>query len=202
MFDMFKVITKNFFSKPTTRLYPVNPERKPFERSRGRIIFNPDNCMLCSLCAKKCPADAITVDRNAGKWELNSFRCIICGECVNSCPKKCITMSNERRHSAAETPIETFHKEIPKPTPRLAAKPAVDVQTAVKVPVQPDDKPAAAAQSADKVSIEAQSANKTTVQAQPAANMQSAVKTPAEAQSATKVSVQAATYKEAAAAKQ
>lgn len=132
MFDMFKVITKNFFNKPVTRLYPLNTERKPFERSRGRIIFNPENCMLCSLCARRCPADAITVDRKTGKWELNAFRCIICGECVKSCPKKCITMSSQRRHSASKLQLETFHKEIPKPVPRPAAKPAAAAQPAVK----------------------------------------------------------------------
>lgn len=125
MLNMLKVITKNFFSKPATRLYPAY-ERPAFERSRGRIVLNPDNCILCSICARKCPADAITVDRATGKWELDAFRCIICGECVASCPKKTISMTNERRHSADLPEIVTHHVEPPKPAakPAAAAKPA------------------------------------------------------------------------------
>lgn len=127
---MFKLITKNFFRKAPTRLYPLVEERDAFERSRGRIDMEPDKCILCSICAKKCPADAITVDRATGKWELNALRCIICGECVNSCPKKTIHMSNARRHSMAEKEIVTHHVEPPKPAPRpnpqaaAVAKPA------------------------------------------------------------------------------
>lgn len=96
MSSMLKLIQYNFFHKPPTRLYPTEI-RKPFERSRGQIVFNNDNCIYCSLCARKCPADAITVDRANKIWELNAFRCIICSECVSTCPKKCIQLSNERR---------------------------------------------------------------------------------------------------------
>ena len=195
MFDMFKVITKNFFSKPVTRLYPLNTERKPFERSRGRIIFNPENCMLCSLCARRCPADAITVDRKTGKWELNVFRCIICGECVKSCPKKCITMSSQRRHSASKLQLETFHKEIPKPVPRPAVKPAAaKLQTATKqaASIQPAAKPIAGTQAAAKPIAGTQAA------AKPIAGTQAAAKT----QSAPEPFEESTAYKESAAAKQ
>lgn len=113
MINMLKIIINNLFSKPSTRLYPLAKEREPFKRTRGRIVFNPENCLLCSLCARKCPADAITVNRKEGIWELNAFRCIICGECVAACPKKCITMSTERRHSSDQKIVETFKKEIP-----------------------------------------------------------------------------------------
>ena len=115
MANMFQLVVKNFFSKKPTRLFPVQPERKAFERSRGQIKMDKTNCILCSLCARKCPADAITVNRATGKWELNAFRCIICGECVTACPKKCITMSNERRHSSLTTVHELVQMEPPKP---------------------------------------------------------------------------------------
>jgi ech hydrogenase subunit F len=141
MLEMLKLITRNFFSKPATRPYPAS-ERPAFERTRGRIVFDPENCILCSICARKCPADAITVDRATGKWELNSFRCITCGECVNGCPKKCITMSNERRHSAEKPEIITVHKEIPKPAPKPAAKP---VQPAAPAPAAAESKEESAA---------------------------------------------------------
>lgn len=125
MASMLELITRNFFGKKTTRLYPINTERAPFERSRGRIVLDTSTCILCGICSKRCPADAITVDRKAEKWELNAFRCIICGECVSACPKKSISMSSERRHSEDHHVIETMHVVPPKPAAKPAApKPA------------------------------------------------------------------------------
>ena len=51
-----------------------------------------DVCVFCTLCARKCPAEAITVDRVEKKWELNRDECLSCGLCAQSCPKKCIAM--------------------------------------------------------------------------------------------------------------
>lgn len=101
---MFKIILNNLFKKPATRLYPMK-NRTPFKRTRGRIYFENENCVYCGMCQRKCPADAINVDRANKTWELNAFRCIICGECVASCPKKCITMTNERRSIGTEKRI-------------------------------------------------------------------------------------------------
>lgn len=115
MSNMFNIIMKNFFSKKATRLYPIEKEREPFLRSRGRIQFDKTNCILCSLCARKCPADAITVDRTNGKWQLNCYRCVICGACVTACPKKCITMNNQRRKATQELITEDVDVPIKKP---------------------------------------------------------------------------------------
>lgn len=111
MAKMFSLVMKNFFNKPATRLYPYN-KRKAFERTRGRIYFDNTNCLYCGICSRKCPADAIKVDRKNSTWELNAFRCITCGECVNGCPKKCISMKNERRHSSANKKVITIKKEV------------------------------------------------------------------------------------------
>ena len=51
-----------------------------------------DVCVFCTLCARKCPAEAITVDRAEKKWELDRDACLSCGLCAQSCPKKCISM--------------------------------------------------------------------------------------------------------------
>lgn len=96
MAKMLSFVFNNFFSKPATRLYPYY-KQEPFQRFRGRIICDDSNCIYCTLCAKKCPADAIVVNRTTKTWQLDPYRCIICGECVTTCPKKCITMNNERR---------------------------------------------------------------------------------------------------------
>lgn len=110
MSSMLKLIQYNFFHKPPTRLYPKEI-RSAFERSRGQIQFNNENCIYCGICSRKCPADAITVDRTTKTWELNAFRCIICGECVSACPKKSITLSNERRTPDVEKVIVKVTKE-------------------------------------------------------------------------------------------
>jgi len=117
MANMFQLVTRNFFNKKLTRAFPAGPERAPYERTKGRIVFNEKTCILCSICAKRCPSDAITVDRATGKWELDAFRCILCNECVVSCPKKSITMSTERRNGSETKVVETFQMEPPKPQP-------------------------------------------------------------------------------------
>ena len=112
MASMLSVVLKNLVNKSPTRPYPFK-ERPAFERSRGRIVFDETNCIYCSLCARKCPADAITVDRNDKSWELNVFRCVICGECVTACAvKKCITMTNERRHPKLAKTHLKFKKAV------------------------------------------------------------------------------------------
>lgn len=122
MANMLQLITRNLLNKKQTRLFPAAPERPAFERSRGRIVLNPDTCILCGICSRRCPADAIVVDRKEGKWELNALRCIICGECANACPKKSITMNNDRRHASEDKEIITHKVEVPVPTPKPAAQ--------------------------------------------------------------------------------
>lgn len=109
MANMIYHIVRNFLNKPSTRLYPEK-QREPFERFRGKIFFENENCIYCGICERKCPADAIKVDRKNTSWELNAYRCIICGECSTSCPKKCIKLLNTRRHSAVEKKIIRIKK--------------------------------------------------------------------------------------------
>lgn len=81
-----KTALKNLVSAPATRMYPQTPREYP-ERTRGHVEVNMDVCVLCGLCSKKCPADAIHVDRAAGTWAIERFGCIQCNSCVESCPK-------------------------------------------------------------------------------------------------------------------
>jgi ech hydrogenase subunit F len=93
MFDMIGNIFKNLGSGPATRRYP-DEKRAAFKGSRGRVQgIDPDKCIFCGICAKKCPADAITVDRNNKTWEIDPFKCVICGVCSEVCPKKCLSMN-------------------------------------------------------------------------------------------------------------
>ncbi len=68
---------------------PAEPVRP---RDDGKPVNDPSKCVYCSLCAKKCPMGALTVDRAAKTWTLDADKCIACGTCMDACPKKCIIM--------------------------------------------------------------------------------------------------------------
>ena len=58
----------------------------------GKPVNDPAKCVYCTLCAKKCPAGALTVDRAAKTWTLDEDKCVACGTCAEACPKNCIIM--------------------------------------------------------------------------------------------------------------
>lgn len=95
MFDMFGSVIKNLFSEPATRKYP-GEKRELTDKARGHISgIDAEACIFCGICDRKCPANAIKVDRKNRTWEIDPFKCIVCNECVISCPKKCINMEKE-----------------------------------------------------------------------------------------------------------
>lgn len=90
------MLLKSVFRKPATRMYP-RVKRAPYAGTRARIEIRFDECVLCTICDKKCPTGAIAVDREKKSWEVERLRCIACNACVEACPKKCIDMSAERK---------------------------------------------------------------------------------------------------------
>ncbi|MBO6017234.1 MAG: 4Fe-4S binding protein [Oscillospiraceae bacterium] len=64
----------------------------PQPRDDGKPVQDPAKCVYCTLCAKNCPMEALTVDRKAKTWELNEEACIGCGTCASACPKDAIIM--------------------------------------------------------------------------------------------------------------
>ena len=102
------IVTGTFIKKPPVRKTPPKPPvngaaAKPAEtetapacavapRDDGKPVNDPSKCVYCGICAKKCPMEAITVDRATKTWKLDEDKCIACGTCANSCPKKCIVM--------------------------------------------------------------------------------------------------------------
>lgn len=65
-------------------------EIKP--RDDGKPVQDPAKCVYCTLCAKKCPAAALSVDRAAKTWVLDEELCVGCGTCAEVCPKKAIVI--------------------------------------------------------------------------------------------------------------
>lgn len=100
MFDMIGSIFKNLGSKPATRMYPFE-KREPFKNVRGHLSgVNIDQCIFCGICARKCPSDALDVNKAEKSWEVDQFKCIVCGLCQDVCPKKCINMDDNHKTAA------------------------------------------------------------------------------------------------------
>ncbi|MBU4438552.1 MAG: NADH-quinone oxidoreductase subunit NuoF [Acetobacterium sp.] len=47
--------------------------------------INEDTCKGCGICAKKCPADAITGEKKK-PYTIDTAKCIKCGACIEACP--------------------------------------------------------------------------------------------------------------------
>ena len=58
----------------------------------AKPVNDASHCVYCTLCAKKCPQEAIEVERASKTWKLDGEKCIGCGLCAASCPKKCLNM--------------------------------------------------------------------------------------------------------------
>ena len=96
----------NLFRKPATLMYPVKP-RIYFDATRGHLSIDFEKCIFCTICEKKCPTDAIRVDRPNKIWKIEHLKCIACGSCTENCPKKCLSIGKTYRPPVtAETSIE------------------------------------------------------------------------------------------------
>ena len=101
---------KNLFSKPATTKYPYVKKIYP-ERTRGHIEISIEDCIFCSMCAKRCPTRVIHVDKSQKKWEIERFGCCQCGACVDVCPKSCLFMRNAYTTPADKKSTDVFVME-------------------------------------------------------------------------------------------
>jgi formate hydrogenlyase subunit 6/NADH:ubiquinone oxidoreductase subunit I len=104
-----KMIMRSLFKKPATLMYPVIP-REYGERTRGHIDIDMDTCILCGICSKKCPTDAIIVDREEKTWSIQRMSCIQCGCCVEVCPKKSLVNQGAYTSPDINKIVDTFEK--------------------------------------------------------------------------------------------
>ena len=104
---MFLVLKRMFETPKPTRQYPE--ERwTPTGSYRGRPVLVKENgverCVACGLCARVCPALAISIqasetthnkERFPAQFEIDMLRCIFCGFCEEACPEEAIVMSKD-----------------------------------------------------------------------------------------------------------
>jgi ferredoxin len=123
---------RNLASRPATRRYPTEVRPK-YVGTRGAIDFDVETCNYCMLCARRCPAAAITVSREDRVWAIEQLTCIACGVCVDVCAKKSLSMAVDTRkvHLRAEVGPqgqrpghEEWHTDAPSPAAPAAAAPA------------------------------------------------------------------------------
>lgn len=79
------------------------------EKPSGKVTNDMEKCILCGLCARKCPQECITVDRKEEKtWTIDRDRCVQCGACIDACVKfKALSMTGDD----GEKGVAVFHKE-------------------------------------------------------------------------------------------
>ena len=105
-----RLIFRSMLKKPATLMYPAVP-RKWAEHTRGFIEIDIDNCIFCGICSRKCPTDAITVDKKEKRWSIERMGCIQCSCCVELCPKDCLANIAGYTSPDMEKVVDSFVKQ-------------------------------------------------------------------------------------------
>jgi formate hydrogenlyase subunit 6/NADH:ubiquinone oxidoreductase subunit I len=131
-FKLGGISLRGVFGTSPCKLYPVKtPEY--FAKTKGHIEnIAMKDCILCGLCAKKCPTSAIEVDKAAETWTIDPFSCIQCSSCVHICPKDCLIMVNTYTDPAPVKSTVT-HKKPALTDEEKATKEQAAVQKAERV---------------------------------------------------------------------
>lgn len=62
--------------------------------SKSGVTVKGNVCILCKLCMKLCPVQAISFENES--LHVDYDKCIQCGICAEKCPKKCIATAEGR----------------------------------------------------------------------------------------------------------
>jgi carbon-monoxide dehydrogenase iron sulfur subunit len=61
----------------------------------GELKYKDSFCILCGICKKQCPVDAISLEEHI---IVDHDKCIGCGVCQRACPKKVIRIRDEKSY--------------------------------------------------------------------------------------------------------
>jgi NADH-quinone oxidoreductase subunit I len=146
------VTLRTFFSKNQTVQYPHEKEEHA-PRTRGVIALKEENCTVCMLCARECPAWCIYIEgykdqgpprREGGKprlaqkldrFDIDYSLCMYCGICVEVCPFDALFWSPEFEYSGARI-ADLLHdkSKLGEWMLTVPEKPALEVGAEVKKP--------------------------------------------------------------------
>lgn len=130
-FHLTKMSLRNLFKKPATKMYPVVVPTYT-TRTKGHVVCDIKECILCSICEKRCPTHAISVSKPDEAWTIDNFSCIQCLSCVRVCPRKCLVMEPNYTKAATEKSSVTTKK--PELTPEeKAAKETAEREKAERI---------------------------------------------------------------------
>jgi NADH-quinone oxidoreductase subunit I len=158
LLDGLRVTWQNLTRRSVTAQYPdALPELPP--RSRGVIALFEENCTVCMLCARECPAWCIYIDshkevippaeegqrersRNVlDQFDIDFSLCMYCGICIEACPFDALHWSPEFEYAELDIRDLTHDKDRlrdwmwtvpPPPAADPAAEDAKEVASARK----------------------------------------------------------------------
>jgi NAD(P)H-quinone oxidoreductase subunit I len=115
LLPMFPELLKQLFRTPATNTFPakylppsvtgflkkvgagqatlVPPVQTP-PKFRGKIEYQRDGCIGCSLCVKVCPSNAIELLEETKRIRIWVDQCIFCSQCTDICPKGGLRMTD------------------------------------------------------------------------------------------------------------
>jgi formate hydrogenlyase subunit 6/NADH:ubiquinone oxidoreductase subunit I len=102
---MWTDVLPSLVKAPATERYPYE-RRQPPDRLRALLLWDPEKCTGCGLCAMDCPSEAIemiVLDKKAKRFvmRLHLDRCAFCGQCTYSCRQDALKMPNGEWELAA-----------------------------------------------------------------------------------------------------
>ncbi|SHG96428.1 NADH-quinone oxidoreductase subunit I [Thermosyntropha lipolytica DSM 11003] len=94
---------KHLWERKITEQYP---EERPklYPRFRGRLMLNPEKCIVCGMCVKSCPNNVLSFTearlKESKKKVLTSYTidhqyCMFCNLCVEACPTNGLYFSHD-----------------------------------------------------------------------------------------------------------
>ena len=105
---MANTVLKSLFRRPYTVKYPFGPRVYHGEITRGHIRIDIKECIYCGNCQRKCPTDALVVNKEEKSWTIDRMRCVTCNYCVETCPKKCLYMEKDYMEPMTARKMEVY----------------------------------------------------------------------------------------------